>query len=164
MISPEQLAASNTEHGHQCALFCWAAQQCNEWQATPKILGNITGNALAQQLSLMFAIPNGGLRHKATAGNLKAEGVKSGVPDIMLPVAQRSKNSLAHYDTGTWHGLFIEMKKPSEKPKNGNSKGGVSSNQNEWHIALRAQGYLVFVCYTWEEARDVVLRYLGVTP
>ena len=33
-------------------------------------------------LDLLHAIPNGGHRNKATAGRLKAEGVKRGVPDI----------------------------------------------------------------------------------
>ena len=32
--------------------------------------------------NLIFAIPNGGQRHKAVAAKLKAEGVKSGVPDL----------------------------------------------------------------------------------
>lgn len=30
----------------------------------------------------VFAIPNGGIRHKRTAAMLKAEGVKAGVPDL----------------------------------------------------------------------------------
>ena len=36
------------------------------------------------QLALIFAIPNGGKRHIGTARKLKAEGVRSGVPDIFL--------------------------------------------------------------------------------
>jgi hypothetical protein len=156
-MTPEQLAASGTEHGHQVALFAWAAAFCNMPQPLEKY------KAIQPALRLMFAIPNGGLRHKAEANKLKAEGVKSGVPDIFLPVAVRSKNSLGHYDEGYWHGLFIEMKKPSEKPKDGRSKGGVSINQIEWHINLRTQNYLVFVCYSWQEARDVILQYLGVS-
>jgi hypothetical protein len=59
------------------------------------------------------------------------------------------------------------MKKPSEKPSTTLSgrplrAAGVSSNQSEWHTALRAQGYQVSVCYSWEEARNVILAYLGV--
>lgn len=35
---------------------------------------------------LMFAILNGGHRHKKTAVDLKAEGVKAGVPDMFIAV------------------------------------------------------------------------------
>jgi hypothetical protein len=91
MIKPEQLAKPGTEHSHQVALFCWANQQCNQWfhgtYAMPDS-GKPARKDLAQQLSLMFAIPNGGLRHKAEANKLKSEGVKAGVPDIMLPIAR----------------------------------------------------------------------------
>ena len=51
------------------------------------------------QLALIFSIPNGGKRHIGTARKLKAEGVKSGVPDIFLSVAKNGK-----------HGLYIELK------------------------------------------------------
>lgn len=174
MIMPEQLAKPGTEHSHQVALFCWANQQVNAWRANTHRPGCATDNALADQLSLMFAIPNGGLRHKATAGNLKAEGVKAGVPDIMLPVPQRITTSkgypVAGYEQAAQVcGLFIEMKKPSEKPSitlSGRplrAAGKVSSKQAEWHNLLQLQGYQVAVCYSWEEARDVILAYLGAT-
>lgn len=34
--------------------------------------------------AVWFAVPNGGLRNNAVAGKLKAEGVKPGVPDILI--------------------------------------------------------------------------------
>lgn len=49
---------------------------------------------------VMYAIPNGGLRSKATAGKLKAEGVHPGMPDIGVAAAR-----------DRFHGLYIEMKK-----------------------------------------------------
>lgn len=52
------------------------------------------------ELRLMYHIPNGGARSKATAGRLKAEGVKAGVPDICLPVSRDG-----------YHGLYIELKR-----------------------------------------------------
>ena len=76
MITPEGLAAAGTEHAHQKAIFCWAANNFNKWP----------------ELQLMFAIPNGGTRgddkksRTIRGGKLKAEGVKAGVPDIFLPV------------------------------------------------------------------------------
>ena len=56
------------ESGHQEALFSWAAYR--------------TG--LMPELQYMYHVPNGGKRDKATAAVLKRQGVKAGVPDIML--------------------------------------------------------------------------------
>lgn len=125
-LSPEQYAKSGTEHAHQVALFMWASM-----------------NFLAYpMLRFMFAIPNGGLRNKATAGRLKAEGVKSGVPDVMLP-----------YPHGKYAGLFIEMKK---------DKGRISENQSDWMRYLTAHNYSVVTCYSWTEVRDAILNYMSV--
>lgn len=94
-------------------------------------------------LDYLFAIPNGGWRNKATAGRLKAEGVKAGVPDLCLPVARHG-----------FHGLYIEMKV---------LYGGASSMaQKEWHARLRAQGYQVTVCHGWLAAARCIFEYLGI--
>jgi hypothetical protein len=124
-MKPEQAAKSGSEHGEQVALFIWAQTL---WAREPR-------------LKLMFAIPNGGLRDKITAARLKAEGVKSGVPDIMLPVQSRG-----------FAGLFIELKK---------AKGGVVSDaQTSWKDDLTAQGYFVAVCYGWTDAMECIQWYL----
>ena len=73
-----------TESAEQQALFMWAALQ----------------SAAYPELTLLYHIPNGGSRHKAEAGRLKAEGVKAGVPDLCLPVAR-----------GGFHGLYVELKR-----------------------------------------------------
>jgi len=117
---------ASPEHTEQCALFRWAEYQSHSY-AMP-------------ELALMFAIPNGGLRSKATAAKLKAEGVKAGVPDLCLPVAR-----------GEYHGLWIELKAGRNKP---------TPAQGAWHGHLSAQGYRVAVCYSWEAARDVIEEYL----
>jgi hypothetical protein len=82
-ITPEQLAKSGSEDGHQAALFCWAA------------------SSGISELKWLFHIPNGGSRHIAEASKLKAMGVKAGVPDIMLAITRAN-----------FAGLFIELKKP----------------------------------------------------
>jgi hypothetical protein len=123
-ITPEQLASSNTEHGHQAALFCWAAQNYDKHL----------------ELAFMFAIPNGGQRHAAVASKLKAEGVKSGVPDIFLPIPRKH-----------WHGLFIELKIGKNEP---------SEAQHKWLAALDRKGYRAVWCIGWEQARDIILEYL----
>ena len=93
------------------------------------------------ELALLFHIPNGGGRSKAEAGRFKAEGVKAGVPDLMLPVAR-----------GEYHGLFIELKRLDG--------GTVSKAQKEWIRDLNAQGYRAEVCKGWEAASRVIRDYL----
>lgn len=93
------------------------------------------------ELNLLYHIPNGGSRRKSEAGRFKAEGVKAGVPDICLPVA---RNGI--------HGLYIELKR---------RKGGRTSQEQErWMRLLNAGGYLALVCRGWEEAADLIERYL----
>lgn len=124
--TPEQLARGGSESGEQVALFCWAALHVE----------------LYPELRLLFAIPNGGLRNKITAARMKAEGVKSGVPDTFLPV-----------NRGKWHGLFIELKR--------HGKHHISAEQAQWMIDLRAQGFAACVCVGWEAARDMLVSYLN---
>jgi hypothetical protein len=135
-ITPERLARSGTEHGHQAALFCWRASALVEYP----------------DLKWMFAIPNGGQRGIVNATRLKAEGVRAGVSDIFLPVVRMGQGRY-------YAGLFIEMKKPSVRPKRSGA-GGVSDDQSEFGKAVQAQGYGYAVCYSWEEARDVITAYL----
>ncbi len=98
------------------------------------------------ELELLHAIPMGGLRHKAVAGKLKAEGAKSGVPDVCLPIPRKG-------DRGqSYHGLYIEMKY---------GRNTTTDNQEWWIEQLRRQGYRVEVCYSCQAALDVLEDYLG---
>lgn len=91
---------------------------------------------------LIFAIPNGGKRGKITAAKLKLEGVRSGVPDLFLPVPNE-----------TFYGLFIEMKR---------QKGGqLSKNQKTWIAVLRNQNFLCRVANGAEDAKRIVQRYFN---
>ena len=115
-----------TESEEQIALFEWSAMMEYKYP----------------ELKLMFHVPNGGKRNITTAARLKKEGVRAGVPDVVLPVARSG-----------FHGLYIEMK----------AKGGkLSDNQLWWIAATRKQGYLSVVCYSWEQAKDVIETYLKV--
>lgn len=133
MITPEQLAASDTEHGHQAALFCYAA--------TSDI----------PELRWLFAIPNGFFATPKSKANMKAEGLRSGVADIMLPVSRYIND---------WHssGLFIEMKQAKFR---GRHNGGLSDEQEAFAHFITRQGYKFVVCYSWIEAKDAILGYLG---
>lgn len=111
-----------TEAQEQMTLFSWAAMQSGKYP----------------ELNLLYHVPNGGSRHKAEAGRLRAEGVKAGVPDLCLPVAR-----------GQYHGLYIELKR---------QRGGrTSDHQSEWLDALSAQGYKAALCYGWEQAAGTII-------
>ena len=101
------------------------------WAASSKI----------PELKWLVAIPNGEYRNKATAGKLKAMGVRPGIPDLFLAIRR-----------GPYPGLWIELKK---------IKGGKTSpEQDIWIDHFKSQGYGAIVCYGWESARDTILEYL----
>lgn len=152
-MTPAQLAASGSEHAHQRALFARIAEYRNE----PTILPS--HHAIAKQMELLFAIPNGGARHKAVAGKMKAEGVKSGIWDLFLPVPQLVAVGTLRMET-KYHGLFIEIKEPNRRK---HKDGGLSDEQIKFGNAMHANGYATVVCYTWEEAFAELLKYLGAT-
>ena len=95
------------------------------------------------ELKLCMHIPNGGYRNPREAHNLRLQGVKSGVPDLFLPVAKRG-----------YHGLFIELKR---------KKGGrLSEDQKQWLDDLFEQGYLAVRCDGADEAIGMLERYLEI--
>lgn len=46
------------------------------------------------ELEYIYHVPNGGSRNAREAANLKAQGVKPGVPDLELPVARGAYTDL----------------------------------------------------------------------
>ncbi|MBN1042331.1 VRR-NUC domain-containing protein [Clostridium botulinum] len=112
-----------TESQEQTCLFQWAGYQQVEFE----------------ELKLLHHVPNGGKRDKRTAIGLKRQGVKAGVPDVVLPCAR-----------GGYFGLYIELKVGKNK---------TTDKQNEWIKDLIDQNYLVEVCYGWREAAEVLLNY-----
>ena len=115
-----------TEDAEQMALIKWRDE-----------------SALLQEprLALLYHIPNGKRRSKAAAGQLKAMGVKRGIPDLFLPVGRHG-----------FHGLYVEVKALD---------GTVSAEQKTLHAQLRAQGYAVEVAYGWVMAAQQLCRYLS---
>lgn len=149
--------AKDTEHSQQRALFAWANcvaefgfvlaanPACYVLQERRAIFAAINGNVPfpVPELSLLFAIHNQGHGDRIRGAQAKAEGVKAGVPDLMLPVRS------------PWFacpGLFIEMKKLK--------KGVTSEAQAGWGIELQAQGYGFRVCKGWIEAANCIGYYL----
>ena len=117
-----------SEHEEQAALFQWA----------------VTMEGRLPALMMLFAVPNGGKRHIATALKLKAEGVKAGVPDVWLPVPR-----------DRYHGLVIEMKAKGNRP---------TPEQDEWLLRLDGYGYATAVAYGWMKAARLIVVYLGGQP
>lgn len=111
-----------SEHIDQCLVVEWFRRQYPKYA------------------NLLFAIPNGGDRHIATAVKLKREGVLAGVSDLFLILP-----------AGDYHGLFLEMK----------AKGGrVSEAQKAFMNNAREMGYEAQVAYGFSEAQIIIQTYL----
>lgn len=93
------------------------------------------------ELELMFHVPNEGKRSVYTGAELKRAGLKSGVPDVMLPVARKG-----------YHGLAMELKAGKNKP---------TERQKKWLMGLAKEGWLCYVCWGYEAAVTVLSDYLG---
>lgn len=106
--------------------------------------------ALMQELALrypevhelIYHVPNGGHRVKAVAAKLKAQGVKAGIPDLVLPMAR-----------GGYFGLYIEFKATVEPAP-------VSASRRDCLRRLSEQGYLAIVCRGHFDAMEQLRAYL----
>jgi hypothetical protein len=101
-------------------------------------------SAQVPELVWAFHVPNGGHRHVAVARQLKAQGVKRGVPDVLLPIASRQ-----------WIGLAIELK---------HGKNKETPEQLVWLHHLQTQNWCCVVSRNWTHAAAVTLSYLGHDP
>lgn len=121
----------------------------------PHVLERVEQEALFQwaaamerkepRLRLLNASLNGVRLSPHQAVMAKKGGMKKGYPDVFLPVEVDGCN-----------GLFIEMKRRDGKPSD------VKKEQREWLTDLETQGYRALVCFGWEEAVQVIERYLGM--
>ena len=84
-------------------------------------------------------IPNEGKRSLSYAARMKRMGLRSGFPDLLVPLAR-----------GGYHGLFIEMKYGKNK---------TTKEQKEWLERLSADGYACAVCYNAAEAIKTIESY-----
>ena len=111
-----------TESQEQIAVIKWA-------DAQPAICGRL------------MSIPNGANKSPAAAAKFKREGLRPGVPDLLLPIPR-------HF----CHGLWIEMKR---------RKGGkMSKLQADWIVFLRKQGYQAWACEGSDEAIKIIKEYM----
>lgn len=160
-MTPWELAKPGTEHAHQRALFAWASQAAMNgfafaWEedaydvrTRQHVAQRVWVNPV-EKLTRLFAIHNQGHGDAVRGARAKAEGVKAGVPDIMLPV-QMYLNGL-----GITGGLFIELKRPKQVKR----QGIASDKQHEWLAYLNDEGYIAVVCYGWEHAAQTIQHYM----
>lgn len=102
---------------------------------------------------LLFAIPNGANKSMAAAAKFKREGLRAGVPDLML-ARPRGDFNLSNPPRGhfKYGALMIEMKRiGGDKP---------TQAQQEYHALLQAQGYSVLTCFGADEAISAITEYL----
>jgi len=112
-------SAVPTEYDEQAAIFQWANNHTNP------------------HVGMLYANANGQYR----PGQRAEPGLKSGVPDMFLPVPR-----------GGFHGLYIELKR---------KKGSVTSNaQKKWLRALTERGYAAVICYGAEQAKATIEKYV----
>lgn len=114
-----------TEAVEQERLFIWADLHKWKWP----------------ELENLYHIPNEGKRSKRTGARLKRQGLKSGVPDLCLPVARCG-----------CHALYIEMKRMKD--------GRPTKDQLDWINRLTQQGNMALVCQGWEQAAEVMEAYM----
>jgi hypothetical protein len=122
-----------TEHDSQVAVIQWAWIHQERYPA----------------LKLLFAVPNAGKRSIGAANYYLAEGLKSGIPDLILPIPHEP---IPHQDVA-WCGLAIEMKDGKNKP---------TENQLWWLNELKQWGWKTVVCYSADEAINEIKNYLGI--
>lgn len=92
------------------------------------------------ELKLLYHIPNEGKRSISNGAALRRQGLKSGAPDLCLPVSN-----------GKYHALYIELKHKGEKP---------SLQQQNWIDWLNMYGNRAVWCQGWETAAKEIERYL----
>jgi len=122
------------EHQHQVALIEWAGRT-----RLPDAVDIEPGSTIG---SYLLAIPNGGKRNPREAVRLKAEGVKPGVSDLLLPLRRQGMS-----------GLWTEMKAPGKKP---------TDPQLEWLERMRRAGYRAEWADSWTKAASIIADYVGV--
>lgn len=93
-------------------------------------------NMLKETGFYVFAVPNGGSRNIKEAHNLKLQGVKAGVSDliILLPKGQV---------------YFVELKNP-------NGKGRQSPNQRAFEESVKGYGHQYLIWDKWPQVEQFI--------
>lgn len=137
------MTRSRNEHDSQVSVISWADTIAVKlWPQYAIDLEKIVRKRKVMvRIFPIFAIPNGGHRHIAVANQLRAEGVRSGVPDLFLPIP-----------VDGYCGLIIEMKTTKGKP---------SKNQLTWINLMNSGGYATTICHSSRDAIVKITAYLN---
>lgn len=125
-IPKPRAPSRDLEHKSQAAACQWWRYECKRY-GLPEFS--------------LFAVPAGGHRHMLTAVRLKAEGVRRGIPDMMLAVVR-----------APYAGLFLEGK---------TEEGRVSDEQKEVMAYLVKAGYRCEVPRSTVDYMTYIQDYLG---
>lgn len=138
---------NDPEHRSQKALIAWARltqvpPPSRDFSRRHDLGGGSLdfspGDKIADHI---FAIPNGARVRPSIALRLRAEGMRSGVWDLFLPLARLG-----------YHGLWIETKSDS---------GTLSPEQLKFGRRVSLAGYATVVYReNWQEAADCIVSYL----
>lgn len=111
------------------------------WLLGEKMRGELVG----QLYDAIYHVPNGGQRNKKTASDLKRQGVKSGVSDLVVMDAR-----------GGWHGLYLEFK--ASPPHT----AALAQSQYDWLALAYDRGYCAVLAVGLEEAKAVLREYVAL--
>ena len=135
-MDPNKLAKSGSEHAHQTAFFQALLTWSPVVHAVTFAIPN--GAALAERGKSPQARLTGAIR----MNRLKAEGLKTGVPDVFVA-----------WPINGYAGLFLEFKVAD--------KGVISDDQKLWRANLMQHCYQVRTVFNWQEAVNAVALYFG---
>ena len=93
------------------------------------------------ELENFYHITNEGKRSVYEGARLNRSGLIKGMPDLCLPVPH-----------GEYSAVYIELKR--------RKNGKVEKEQSERLMKLQKLGNCTAVCYGWEEAKEVLERYI----
>lgn len=164
-MTPIQLCKSTKEKGTQTALFAWANMaQVHGWEAADQDASYTAKGHAAKLLALhndaeprlkwLHAIHNQGHGDAIRGAANKAQGVKAGVSDIMLPVRSNVRLIIDNgFNTQVkYSGLYIELKRETG--------GHASKEQKEFGEFVISQGYMYKCIIGWFLASRVIKEYL----
>nr|WP_300312801.1 VRR-NUC domain-containing protein [Halomonas sp.] len=118
------------EGQEQTALLVWLNGQ------------KMQGTSVGELYDHLYHVPNGGHRNKKTAADLKRQGVKAGVSDLVVRQAR-----------GGWHGLYLEFK--ATPPRDAD----LADSQEKWLEGSEYQGYCAVLARGYEEAKRALIEY-----
>ena len=104
-------------------------------------------------LRRVFHVPNegySGVKGRAKGQKRHREGVRAGIFDIFVEVPQYKFDAAGRYISCP--GLHIELKAKD---------GKMSDAQTDWLNYYCSAGYRAEICFSWEDAWEIICDYLG---